>query len=116
MSYNSGYQGNFDPARSATIALGATESDVITCGGFALCQIITPAAFTGVAFTFLACSTSGGTFVPLYNAAGPVSYTAAAARAIAIDPKDFQGVAFLKIVSGTAEGAARTLICSLKGF
>lgn len=84
--------------------------------GFSLVGISLPAALTGTALTFTVCNTLAGTYVPLYNAAGVVSYTVAASRYVAIDPKDFQGVAYLKIVSGSAEGAARTLICSLKGI
>lgn len=112
----SGYQGQLNPNLSVTIANGQTVSALITTGGFSLCGILLPAAFTGTTLTFLVCNTAGGTFQPLYNSAGAVSYTVAASRYIAIDPKDFAGVAFLKIVSGSAEGALRTLVCSMKGL
>lgn len=59
---------------------------------------------------------SGGGFRPLYNSSGQVSYTVAQGRSYAIDPKDFQGIPFLKLVSGSAELAPRTIICTLKGF
>lgn len=111
----SGYQGNFQPFVATTIANGAQESAALTLGGFALCGILLPAAFTGTALTFLASDAVDGTFVPIYNAAGALSYTVAQARFIAIDPKDFQGVQFLKIKSGSTEGGLRTLKCALKG-
>lgn len=111
----SGYQGLFNPSSPVTIANGGTVSAVIPTGGFALCGIAFPAAFTGTTVTFQACDTASGTFLPVYNSAGAVSYTVAQGRFVAIDPKDFQGVAFLKIVSGSSEGAARTFVCSMKG-
>lgn len=111
-----GYQGYLNPGQSVSIANGLQLSGVITTGGFALAGIYMPAAFTGTALTFQACSTVNGTYLDVYNSAGQVSYTVSTSRYIAIDPKDFQGIAFLKIKSGSAEGGARTLICSLKGL
>jgi hypothetical protein len=101
---------------SVAIANGQQESAAIQTHGLSLCGIQLPAAFTGTAVTFEACDTVGGTYLPVYNAGGQVSYTVAASRYIAIDPKDFYGIQFLKIKSGSAEAAARTLICSLKGI
>lgn len=115
MAYVSGYQGLVNPAAVATIASSAQESSAIACGGMALVGIYLPAAFTGTALTFEACTTVGGTYQPVFNSAGAVSYTVAQGNYYAIDPKDFQGIQFLKIKSGTAEGAARTLNCVLKG-
>lgn len=111
-----GYQGNFSPSIPVTIASGQGLSAVIPTEGFSLCGIQIPAAFTGTALTFQACATASGTFQPVYNSAGAVSYTVAQGRYIAIDPKDFQGIAFLIIVSGSNEGASRSFTCSLKGF
>lgn len=116
MAYISGYQGQFNANGAATIAASATKSGVVSCGGLTLCGILMPTAFTGTTITFEASNAADGTFSPVYNSAGQVSYTVAAARFVSINPVDFQGVAFLKIVSGSAEGASRALICSLKGF
>jgi hypothetical protein len=115
--YKTGYQGNFNPAKSAAILIGQTVSAAIECGGLALCGIQLPAAFTGTALTFQA-SLDGVTYQPVHSAAAGtlLSYTVSQGQYCAIDPKDFLGVAFLKIVSGSAESAARTLVCSLKGF
>lgn len=100
---------------TVTIANGATTSGAIeTKAGndMALVGIITPAALTGVAFTFTACHTdSAGTFNTVYNTAGTAySVTVGTSRFIAIDPVDFAGVSFLKVVSGSAEGAARSIV------
>lgn len=113
-----GYQGQFNPALSVVIANGATESGAITTGGQCLCGVLMPAAFTGTAITFEASSAVDGTYVPVYGSAGAsvLSYVVGTSRYIAIDPKDFQGIEFLKIKSGSAEGAARTLVCSMKGI
>lgn len=117
MTYISGFQGNFNPAASVVIANAAQSSSVLKTGGLTLCGFFIPAAFTGTALTFEACSTVDGTFVPLKTSGGSaLSFTVAASGYYAVDPKDFQGVAFLKLKSGSAEGAARTIICSLKGF
>lgn len=117
MSLYSGFLGNW-ASKPVAIANGATESDAIAQQGFALCGILFPAAFTGTTVTFEACDTVGGTYVPVKSSTSgtPLSYTVAQATYQAIDPKDFHGINFLKIKSGASEGAARSLICSLKGF
>lgn len=118
VSFISGYQGIFNPGLSVVIANGLQLSAVIKTGGMALTGIFLPAAFTGTALTFEACDTVGGTYVPVKSTVSgtALSYTVAQGTYCAIDPKDFQGIPFLKIKSGSAEGAARTLVCTLKGF
>lgn len=60
---------------------------------------------------------SGGGFRPLYDSSNAIiSYTVAQGRSYAIDPKNFQGVPFMKVKSGSAEAAARTVVCALKGI
>lgn len=114
----SGYQGLFNPGLAVAIANGATDSAVIPTGGMALCGIIFPAAFTGTTVSFLVSNAADGTFVPLKSSTSGtlLSYTVAQGNYAALDPKDFQGVPFLKIKSGSTEGGARSLICMLKGF
>jgi hypothetical protein len=116
-NYN-GWQGNFLPSVAATIANGNQESTVIHCLGLSLVGIALPAAFTGTALTFEACDTVDGTFLPVYDTLSgtALSYTVAQGHFVAIDPAPFQGVAFLKIKSGSAEAADRALIVSLKGI
>lgn len=112
-----GYQGIFTSI-PCTIASGLQESAAIDMAGFTLCGILLPAAFTGTALTFEVSDSLTGTFVPLKSttSGSALSYTVAQATFAAIDPKDFQGVQFLKIKSGTAEGAARALTLYAKGF
>lgn len=100
-----------------TIASGETESSPITTSGMSLCGLFLPAAFTGVKVTFEAALTVGGAYQPVVDKTGaPISYTVAQGDYVAVDPSDFYGIQFLKIVSGTAEAAARSITCSMKGL
>lgn len=112
-----GYQGYFNAAQAVSIASSAQTSSPIATGGMCLVGLILPAAFTGTAITFQVSSAIDGTFQDLYDSSGAlVSMTVAQGRAYAVDPSNFQGVSFLKIKSGTAEAAARTVTLSLKGL
>lgn len=113
-----GFAGQLNTGVSTVIANGATASGVITLGGFSLVGIKVPASFTGTVLTFTMCDTLAGTYVPVKTTASgtALSYTVASSGYYAIDPKDFYGINFLKIVSGTTEVGAKTLVCSLKGF
>lgn len=97
-----------------TIASGTTTPGFNT-NGLPLVGIQMPAVFAGTVLTFLVASTLGGAYQQLYNSSGPVSYTVAQGRFQAINPVDFYGVQFLKIVSNASETAA-TLNLSLKGI
>lgn len=116
--YSSGYQGSFNSDFELTIPLSTQESNAIDCKGFVLCGILFPAAFTGTALTFEVSDAIDGTFVPLKSttSGSALSYTVAGGQYNAIDPKDFEGVQFLKVKSGSAEAAARTLKCAMRGL
>jgi hypothetical protein len=101
---------------SETITSGGTTSAGFSTGGSSLCGIQMPATFTGTHVTFLAATTLGGTYQPIYNSSGQVKYPASQGQYVAIDPKDFYGVFFLQIQSDATEAATRTLICSMKGI
>lgn len=118
MAQFSGYQGNLSNDVEVAIPISGTTTPAIPLNGFSLVGITTPATFTGTALTFLVSNALAGTYVPLKTTTSgtALSYTVTTSSYYAIDPKDFAGVAFLKIVSGSTEGAARTLICSIKGF
>lgn len=110
--------GSYNPNCSVLIAATTTTSAAITTNGLSLVGILFPTVFTGTTVTFTMCDTLAGIYVPVKTgtAGTPLSYTVTAAGYNAIDPKDFQGIGFLKIVSGASEAAQRTLICSLKGI
>ena len=98
-------------AVDVTIANGQTTSGAADLShGSTLIAISMPAAFTGTALTFTGCDTSDGTFKALYDSTGTaVTATCAASRYIVLDAALFAGVPYLKVVSGSAEGAARTV-------
>lgn len=114
--YATGYQGLMNPGIPIKILSGQSTSAPIPMGGFTLCGIKMPDAFTGTSLTFLACESIDGEFLPIYDSVARVSYAVGVDRYVAIDPADFQGVLFLQIVSSTNEAADRNLICSVKGF
>lgn len=104
-------------SKPASILSGQTKSVAMDLGGLTLVGILLR-AFTGTALTFEVCDTIDGAFVPLKSttSGSALSYTVAQNTYAAIDPKDFQGVNFLKLVSGGAEAADRTPVLMLKGF
>lgn len=94
----------------ATIANGQTTSPQVDMMEHVLCGIFLPAAFTGTALTFLASDVTGGTFVSVRDGDGAaITKTVAAGQYAPVDPADFAGIRFLKVVSNAAEGGARTL-------
>lgn len=110
--------GTLIPNAQTTIANAQTTSAAIDLNGLSLVGIKLPAAFTGTALTFTMCDTVNGTYVPVRSgtSGSALSYTVAQGQYHAIDPKDFYGIRFLKIVSGSSEAALRTLIIALKGI
>jgi hypothetical protein len=95
---------------NVAIANGAQLSDAVDLLGFTLCAVETPAAFTGTAITFEV-SNDNSTFVPVHKEDGNAySITVAASRATIVDIQKFRGFRYLKIKSGSAEAAARTVV------
>jgi hypothetical protein len=94
---------------TVTIANTATVSSVLTLDrGRIPLALITPAALTGTTFTFQS-SADGNTYVPIYYESTAYSVTVSTSRHIALDRRAFEAVKYLKIVSGSAEGALRTI-------
>lgn len=102
---------------AVTIASGQTVSAAISCNGLALVGLQLPTALTGTAFTFQG-SLDGLTFQSIHSltTSTALSYTVSASIYAAIDPTPFNGLVAFKIVSGTAEAAARSFTAALKGF
>jgi hypothetical protein len=93
-----------------TVATSTTVSAAVDLHGCALVGIQLPATFTGTALTFQAATTLTGTYQAVYGTGGSaVSYTVAQGRFIALDPATLRGIRFLKVVSGSAEGANRDI-------
>jgi hypothetical protein len=95
---------------SLVVANGASESGgVLDVQGQTIVGIYAPAC-TGTALTFKTSRTAAGTFVPISDGEGAArSYTlTASAQYIPLDPADYAGVQYLKIGTGSNEGAERT--------
>ena len=98
-------------ATAVTIANAGTTTPTITLDPSRIpLSIEMPAAFTGTAITFKACSLSSGTPVPLYYEATLYSVTVAASRFVSLNRAAFEGVKYLQIVSNATEGAQRDLL------
>lgn len=105
---NYGELSNFVISR-ATILSGATVSDAIDLIGRGCLVIYLPATFTGATITFQG-SYDNVTFLALYNTSNTqMSMTVTQNRAYVLSPEDLVGIRYLKLVSGSAEGADRTI-------
>lgn len=99
--------------RTLTIANGATVSSTMQGQNGKLYGVVIPAAFTGVAITFQV-SADNATFQALYDITGTVvSVTVAQGRSYDL-PGELVPWPSWKIVSGTAEGGARSLVVVAK--
>jgi len=85
----------------------AVETHDYDKGGFIL-----PATFTGTAMTFQV-SRDGTNFVALNNDSGAISKTVAQGKAYAL-PAEIFAFGWFKFVSGSSEGADRTIGVSLR--
>lgn len=100
--------------RDAIIANGEQESAVVDLTGFTLCGIHLPADLTGTALTILV-ENGKGVYTTMADGAGSdVSYTVAASKYIPVSPSRFSGCNKIKVKSGSAEEAARTITLSLR--
>lgn len=100
--------------KTVVIAVNGTVSTAMDMEDGTLCGVFIPAGFVGTAMTFQT-SIDGITFVAVNNAAGALSYVVAASKYIAIDPKDFRGMRYIKLVSGSSEtGGPLTLTAAYR--
>jgi hypothetical protein len=94
-----------------SIASGATKSDAVDIRGYAITAIEMPSAFTGTAITLEAARAREGTYKQVTDDGGTaVSLTVAASKVVALaaaDSASLRGLPFIKLVSGSAEAAAR---------
>jgi hypothetical protein len=105
----------------ATIALNAAISSVINSADFSGGLIQTPAAWTAGSIAFKVCDTPDGTFIPLRDkTAALVEITGVVASAAYPLPDELFGALYFKIWSETSgsdtnQGAARSLVVTMKG-
>lgn len=102
--------------KSVVIANGATTSGAIELeGGATIVGIRLPSAFTGTSITLTESTSTTGTFQAVYDNTGTqITFTVAASRTVLIDPSYTLGLRFIKLVSGSSEGADRTIQVIIK--
>jgi hypothetical protein len=86
----------------ATIASGTALSAAVPLGAKTLHGIAMSAGWDAAALTFQVSYDGGTTFQEMQSTSAVVSYTAAAAQFIAIDPAIWRGINMIKVRSGTS--------------
>lgn len=96
---------------TGTIASSGTKTGSIAIGPNTVMAVQTPASMTGTELTF-EISNDDTTFVPLRDSAGAaIAVTVdTTAAAYALNANDFAGFNYIKVVSGSAEGADRDIV------
>lgn len=104
--------------RSVTIANGETTSGAVNLQDYAIVGLHMPAAFTGATITFQAATSESGSYNDVYDSDGnQVSASVAADRAIGLSGAEADALApwnWVKLVSGSSEGADRTITLAIK--
>ena len=91
---------------------GQTVSNAVDLRGHDMLCFILPATFTGTTINFqMSPYKIDGTFYDCYNISdAAMQATVTQGRAYFIEPQDLAGIRFIKLVSGSAEGGARTIL------
>lgn len=96
--------------QTTTIASGQTESSSIDLQGSTLVGIYMPSSWTTADLTYKA-STDNSSFVAVKDDAGNTkTSTVGTNQFTLLDPVDFTGIRFLKLVSSASQGANRDII------
>lgn len=102
--------GLLNRTQTLTIDNGATVSDAYRASNTMAYGLQMPAAFTGATISFQVSADNGTTYQALYDSANNlVSVTVAASRSYDL-PATLRSWTNFKIVSASAEGAARLLV------
>lgn len=100
---------------SVTIANGATTSGALQItNDCAVVSIQTPAALTGTTLT-LQGSQDGTNYGDVYLDGAVMTLTVTTSKVYQISPRATLGLASIRLVSGSSEGAARTILVSTAG-
>ena len=103
--------------KTITIANAGTTTAAVDTGllsNYSKTQLVGvtfPATMTGTTMTFQRATTETGTFTALREVGGANAYsiTVTASTTVPLDPRVFLTAPFIKLVSGSSEGAARTI-------
>lgn len=94
---------------SVTISNSGTVSTVAAGNGMTAVGVYLPGTFTGTALTFLASRVNGQTGLVSDGAGGSYTRTVRAGDYVPLSRDLFSGIDSLQIISGSSEGAARSL-------
>lgn len=100
--------GAYQNQRTGTIANGQTTSSAMYLGDQVPIVLRMPAAFTGTSVTFEG-SPDGVTFQEIDVGGTAYTETVAQGKDTVLDPTGFSGYRYVKVISGSAEGGARTV-------
>jgi hypothetical protein len=105
-----GWRQNAAYTQDVVITSGQQNSAAADLKEKTLVGVSLPATLTGTSLTFFAAAALAGTYKQVTNEDGSAySVTVAADKWCAVDANKFLGVRFLKVRSGSAEGADRTI-------
>ena len=100
---------------TAAVAASGTTSGAFPVDGYSFGGVQCPASLTSTAMTFTVCDTLAGTYVALVDSSGnAISQKVAASKAFAL-PSALFSFKYAKLVCGSAEGAARDFVVTVKG-
>lgn len=93
-----------------TIASSETISTIADLYEMTLTAIKIPASMTGTSITFLG-SDDGITFIPIHDTTNTIRTLTigTAACFITVNPSDYAGIRYLKVVSGSSEASERSI-------
>lgn len=100
---------------TVVIPSGGTTSSPADLAGYTLVGM-KYGTMTGTAITYTMSETKTGTYVAVKNSSGAVSTTVADDEYLALDPANFRGIQYIKLVSGSSEAADRTVTLFLKAM
>jgi hypothetical protein len=97
-----------------TTSTSQTVSSAVDLGGTTFVGIYTPATLTSTSISFQA-SHDNITFSPVENGSGSaISITVSGSEYVPLNPADFAGVQFIKVIAGSNEAADRTFTLALR--
>lgn len=106
----------FDKSAVITIATSTTVSAASDLNGTSLVAILLPGTMTGVAISFQASVNGSDFFIVKDGAGSTVSITTAADQYIPVPAGITSSIRYIKLVSGSAEAANRTIQLITKGM
>jgi len=106
---------NYLGVRTGTVAIASsgTVSTALYTGKDIPLALQMPTAFTGTAVTFQG-SADGETFQQIYVGGSAYTETVAASKNVVLDGSAFAPFEHIKVVSGSSEGAARTIVVIMR--